>query len=369
MDSAQELFDAMPERNHFAWNSLISGYLRCGDVEMARRIFDSMVSDWGVVTWTAMISGYVKNLWFKEAVELFIHMLVNGVKPNNVSIVSVLPAIAHLGALSRGRSIHSYVIKLGIELDSILGSALLDMYSKCGCIEGAIRIFENLKKKELSAWNSIILGLAAHGRCIDALDLFLRMQESDPLLIPNGITFIALLSACSHSGLISEGKAVFDLFTNYYRLTANLRHYGCMIDMLGRAGLLKEALEFVEKMPVEPNSIIWKSLISACRVHKDVEMADRVWRKVIESGPQDSGFYVLLANIFNDVGRLEDAGRVRTKMNDMRVTKVAGCSCVEVDGVVHEFFMGGESFHDQSREIICVLHELEGLMEFEEYNI
>ncbi|XP_072975215.1 pentatricopeptide repeat-containing protein At5g48910-like [Typha angustifolia] len=369
MEIAQDLFDAMPERNEFSWNSLISGYLRCGRVEVARRIFDSMVSEWGVVTWTTMISGYVQNCQFREALEVFIDMQMAGVKPNKVTLVSVLPAVAELGALTQGQWIHAYIGRMGVQVDSILGSALLDMYSKCGCIDDAINIFQNLKHKELSAWNSIILGLAAHGRGRDALNFFSRMQD-DPLIIPNDITFIGLLSACSHAGLVSEGQAVFNLFTSHYRLTPNIRHYACMVDILGRAGLLEEALEFLEKMPIQPNPVIWKTLLSACRIHKNVEMVNRVWRKVVELGPKDSGFYILIANIYNDVGQLDDTARMRKEMNDLQVRKVAGCSWVEVDGVVHEFFMGRESFHAQSRDIICVLHEMEKMLKVEEeYNL
>ncbi|XP_010914716.1 pentatricopeptide repeat-containing protein At5g48910 [Elaeis guineensis] len=367
MEIAQDLFDAMPERNQFSWNSLISGYLRCGNVEVARGIFDQMRPEWSVITWTAMISGYTQNGRFKEALDLYLEMQIAGVAPNKITLVSILPAVAQLGALSQGRWIHAYMDKMGMEADSILGSALVDMYSKCGCIVDAVGIFEKLKHKELSAWNSIILGLAAHGRGREALCFFSRMQK-DSLRTPNDITFTGVLSACTHAGLVDEGQMIFDLFTNHYKIIPNIRHYGCMIDLLARAGLLKEALELVEKMPVEPNAVIWKTLLSACRIHKKVEVVDRVWRKIIELGPQDSGFYTLISNIFNESGRWDDAGKVRRKMNDLQVRKIAGCSWVEVDGVVHEFLMGRESFHAQSREIRCVLYEMENLIKLEVYN-
>ncbi|CAL9047635.1 pentatricopeptide repeat-containing protein At1g08070, chloroplastic-like [Musa acuminata AAA Group] len=365
---AQELFDAMPERNQFCWNSLISGYLRCGHVEVARRIFDRMRTQRGVVTWTAMISGYVQNSQYKEALDLFLEMQVAGVPPNKVTIVSVLPAVTELGALDQGRWIHAYLDKMGVEVDSVLASALVDMYSNCGCIGDAIYVFEKLEHKELSAWNSIISGLAAHGRGRDALHLFYRMQD-DFQMIPNDVTFTAILSACSHAGLVEEGRRLFHLFTEHYRLKPNIRHYGCMVDVLARAGCLKEAVEFVETMPVEPNSVIWKSLISACRIHKNVGLADRIWRKITESGLRDSGACVLMSNILKDVGRPDDAGKVRKQMNDLQVKKVAGCSWLELDGVIHEFLTGRESFHAQGMQIRSLLYEMQEMIKLEEYNI
>ncbi|WOK95130.1 pentatricopeptide repeat-containing protein [Canna indica] len=317
LEIAQELFDNMPEKNHFAWNSLISGYLRFGRVEVARKIFDSTRTQWSVVTWTAMISGYVQNSQHKEALDLFLDMQVAGVMPNKVTVVSVLPAVTDLGALSKGRSIHAYLDKTGIEVDSKLGSALIDMYSNCGCIEDAVSVFMKIKQRELSAWNSIISGLAAHGRARYAIHLFHKMRD-EYKIIPNDITFTAILSACRHAGLVEEGRRMFHLFTDYYKLKPNIRHYGCMVDLFARAGCLKEAVDFVDAMPVKPNSIIWKSLISACRIHKDVELVGWVCKKIIESGPRDSGSYILISNILNDVGQHEDAGKVRKQMNDLQ---------------------------------------------------
>lgn len=278
MEIAQKLFDAMPERNQYAWSSLISGYLRCGQVEVARMVFDKMVPDRSVVTWTAMISGYVRNSYFKEAIDLFVDMQATGVAPNAVTLVSILPAVAQLGALTQGQWIHAYLEKMGVEVDSILGSALVDMYAKCGSIEQAISVFEKLEHRTLSAWNSIILGLAAHGRGRDALHIFSRLQE-DSLLAPDEITFVGVLSACSHAGLVDEGLALFDIFTNYYKLTPNIRHYGCMVDLLGRAGFVKDAFEFVGKMQIEPNEVIWKTLLSACKIYKKIKLADQICRR------------------------------------------------------------------------------------------
>ncbi|XP_042421317.1 pentatricopeptide repeat-containing protein At1g08070, chloroplastic-like isoform X1 [Zingiber officinale] len=368
LDLAQDLFDAMPVRNQFSWNSLISGYLRHGRVEAARAIFDRIRDRLGVVTWTAMVSGHVQNSQYKEALEVFHQMQVAGVVPNKVTIVSILPAITELGALSHGRSIHACLYKMDIEIDSVLGSALVDMYSNCGCLEEALVVFKNLNHKELSAWNSVISGLAAHGRGADALRVFYTMQN-DFEMLPNEITFTAVLTACRHTGLTEEGRRMFSLFTEHYKLKPNIRHFGCMVDLLARGGYLKEALEFVESMPMKPNSVIWKTLINACRIHKNVGMADHVWSKVIElGGPQDSGFYTMISSIYKDAGRAGDASKVRMQMNDLQVKKIAGCSWIESDGIVHEFLMDGASFHARGSDILEVLHQMRELMKFDDSN-
>lgn len=365
MDVARQLFDEMPERNQFSWTSLISGYLMCGNLEEALQIF-SLMPERNIVAWTVMISGYVQKCLFKEALEMFLQMQEVGVDPNRITLASVLAAVAQLGELSQGRWIHAYIDRKGIELDGVLGSALVNMYSKCGCIEEALSVFDGLKSKELSAWNSILLGLATHGRGKDALRIFSKMED-DSSVIPNDVTFIGVLSACSHSGLVAEGQIIFDRMTIFYKLTPNIKHYGCMVDLLGRSGYIAEAKKFIENMPIKPNSVIWKTLLGACRIHKNFEMVEHILQVAVDSDPQDSGFYSIASNILVEAGRLDDAGDLRRQMNDLKVQKVAGCSWIEVDGEVHEFLTGRESFHIESKEIICMVDEMERLMRQEGY--
>ncbi|KAK9161830.1 hypothetical protein Syun_008171 [Stephania yunnanensis] len=357
MDMARYLFDEMPERNQFPWNSLLSGYVKCGRVEVAREIFDEM-PERDVFSWTIMISGYSQSSQFKESLELFLEMLKSRVIPNRITLISVLPAIAQLGALSQGRWIHAYADKKGIEINGVLGAALVDMYCKCGSIDKALALFESLKYRTSSTWNSVILGLAAHGRGTDALCVFSRMQNDSTVTL-NEITFVGVLSACCHAGLVNEGLKMFDLFTYYYKLRPNIRHYGCLVDLLGRAGFVNEAKELIDRMPIEPNPVIWKTLLSACRMHKNVELAEHVARVAIESAPQDSGFYALLFNIFAEAGYWNNMANVRREMNDLEVQKTVGCSWVEVDGVIHEFFAGRERFHRSWREICSVLETMD----------
>ncbi|KAF6156525.1 hypothetical protein GIB67_011326 [Kingdonia uniflora] len=309
VEEAKYLFDEMPERNVFSWNSLLFGYLRCGEVDLAREVFDRM-PERGVVAWTNLISGYTKNGLFKEALEVFQQMQESGVEPNRVTYISVLPVIAQLGALTQGTLIHAYVDRRGIGVDAVLGAALVDMYCKCGCIDEAIEVFEGIKHKKLSAWNSIISGLAAHGLGREALCLFSRMQR-DSSVIPNEITLTGILSACSHTGLVTEGRMFFNLFTEFYKLTPNIKHYGCMVDMLGRAGLLVEAKKLIENMPIEPNLVIWKTLLGACRIHKNAELALHIMRIMEDTGIQEASFYALLFNIFSGAGRWDDMHKVK----------------------------------------------------------
>ncbi|KAJ8620434.1 hypothetical protein MRB53_028963 [Persea americana] len=362
VEAARRVFDGMEQRNVVSWSIMVDG---CGHVEDARQIFDGMPEK-NVVAWTVMISGYAQNCFFKAALEMFLQMQIAGVDPNEITLVSVLSAVAQLGALTQGRWIHAYIERKRIEVDGVLSSALVNMYSKCGCIKEALGVFESLKCKELSAWNSIILGLAAHGLGEDALIFFSRMQE-DSSVSPNDITFVGVLNACSHAGLVDEGQLVFDLLTNFYKRTPNISHYGCMVDLLGRSGHLEDAKELVENMPMEPNSVIWNTLLGACRIHKNVEMAEHISRVALESGPQDSGFYAIASNVFADAGRWDNVGNLRRQMNDLKVQKVAGCSWIEVDGEVHEFLMGRESFHAESEEILSMVAEMEKMMSQEHY--
>ncbi|KAL5988517.1 hypothetical protein ACLOJK_036282 [Asimina triloba] len=359
-DVAQVLFDEMPERNTFAWNSLLCGYMRCGRNVDARQLFDQMLHR-DVVTWTVMISGYAQNCLFREALEMFLQLQRTGLEPNEITLVSVLPAIAQLGALAQGRWIHVYADKRRMKLDGILGSALLDMYSKCGCIEEALCVFEKLKHKELSAWNSIISGLGSHGLGIEALQMFSRMQRESSV-VPNAITFVGILTACSHAGLVEEGRKAFHLLRDFYKITPNIRHYGCMVDLLGRAGYVKEAQEFIENMPFQPNAIIWKALLNACRIHNNVELAEGISRAATAKGHVDSGTYTLISNVFSEAGWWDDASKSRREMNDLKVKKNAGCSWIEVGGFVHEFLTDCESFHAECSEIRLMLDEMERKM-------
>ncbi|GKU94350.1 hypothetical protein SLEP1_g7853 [Rubroshorea leprosula] len=337
IELARSLFDEMDERDVESWNFMISGYLRVGLLEEARTVFDKMpLKD--VVSWNAMITGYAHASNFEEVLVLFENMQNSSVRPDNCTLVNILSACAHLGALGQGKWIHAYIQKNRIKIEGFVATTLVDMYAKCGNIEKAIEVFRNARKKDVSTWNSLIAGLGMHGYGKDALQVFSEMllEGSEP----NEVTFIAILSACSRAGLLHEGRQMFDLMLDEYGVQPTIGHYGCMVDLLGRVGLLEEAFELVRTMPAKEDPVLWESLLGSCKKHGNLEMAEHVSRKLLELSPQDSACYVQLSNTYAALSRWADVTEVRRKMRELKVNKEPGCSMIEVDGVVHEFLAG-----------------------------
>ncbi|KAF8116226.1 hypothetical protein N665_0020s0078 [Sinapis alba] len=342
-------------------NALIDLYSKCGDVETASGLFEGL-SYKDVVSWNTLIGGYTHVSLYKEALLLFQEMLRSGESPDDVTMLSVLPACAHLGAIDIGRWIHVYIDKRlkGITNASSLRTSLIDMYAKCGDIEAATQVFNSMPNRSLSSWNAMIFGFAMHGRANAAFDHFSKMRKNG--VEPDDITFVGLLSACSHSGLLDLGRHIFKSVTEDYNITPKLEHYGCMIDLLGHSGLFKEAEEMIHTMPMEPDGVIWCSLLKACKMHGNLELAESFAQKLIKIEPENSGSYVLLSNIYATAGRWEDVARIRGVLNGKGMKKVPGCSSIEVDSVVHEFIIGNK-FHPQSREIYGMLEEMDMLLE------
>lgn len=334
---ARRLFDEMEERNVESWNFMISGYLRVGLVEEARMVFDGMpLKD--VVSWNSMITGYAHASEFDEVLVIFKSMLDERVRPDNCTLVNVLSACAHLGALEQGEWIHGYIRKNRIRIDGFVATALVDMYSKCGNIEKAIEVFTNAWKRDISTWNSLIAGLGIHGYGKDALRVFSEMLTEG--FEPNEVTFIAILSACSRAGLLDEGRHMFDQMVNRFRIQPTIEHYGCMVDLLGRGGLLEDALELIRTMPEKESPVLWESLLASCKKHGNFEMAEYVSKELLALSPQEASGYVQLSNTYASLGRWDDVTELRRKMRELKVNKAPGCSMIEVDGVVHEFLAG-----------------------------
>uniref|UniRef100_A0A1D1YC47 Pentatricopeptide repeat-containing protein At5g48910 n=1 Tax=Anthurium amnicola TaxID=1678845 RepID=A0A1D1YC47_9ARAE len=359
MEDARRLFHkcSLPQRSEASvvlQNAMIDGYMRLGVVEDARRTFDGMPQR-SVISWNAMVAGYAQNGAFKRAVDVFHRMQMEGMAPNYVTLVSVLPAISRLGALELGKWVHMYAKKNRIEVDDVLGSALVDMYAKCGNIEKARQVFEELPKRNPITWSSLIGGLALHGRAEDAIDQFERMERGR--IIPTDVVFIGVLNACSHGGLVDRGRSYFDRMLTMYGLKPRMEHYGCMVDMLGRAGLLEEAEQLVLNMPMRPDDVIFKALLSACKIHGNVEMGIRVAKRLIELAPHDSGCYVLLSNLYASLGNWEAVSMVRLMMKELDIKKDPGCSYITLNGVVHEFVVEDDS-HLHSKEIYAMLEEI-----------
>ncbi|KAL2349272.1 hypothetical protein Fmac_003272 [Flemingia macrophylla] len=331
---ARRIFDDGVVLDLISWNSMIAGYLRCGEIRDAEVLFRSMPEK-DVVSWSAMISGYAQHEWFSEALELFQEMQICGVTPDETALVSVISACTHLAALELGKWIHAYISKYNLQVNVILSTTLIDMYMKCGCVENAMQVFYAMEEKGVSTWNAVILGLAMNGLVEQSLKMFADMKKSRTL--PNEITFMGVLGACRHMGLVDEGRQYFSSMVPEHKIEPNIKHYGCMVDLLGRAGLLKEAEKLIESMPMAPNVATWGALLGACRKHHNNEMGERVGRKLIQLQPDHDGFHVLLSNIYASEGNWGNVLEIRGIMAQHGVVKTPGCSIIEANGIVHEF--------------------------------
>eukprot|EP01018_Ginkgo_biloba_P034077 Gb_04446 [translate_table: standard] len=339
--------------------ALVDMYAKCGSIESARQLFDKMPKR-DVVSWSAMISGYAQNGHANEALTLFHQMQLEHVKPNRVTLVSVLPACADIVALQQGKNFHDYIIKNGFDSDVSVGTALIDMYAKCGSIQTARQVFDKISKRDVISWSAMIAGYGLHGLGQEAIALFSQMQRTS--LKPNHVTFTSVLSACSHAGLVDEGWQFFNCMSRDYCITPKVKHYACMVDLLGRAGCLDEALDFIRRMPVEPDVGVWGALLGACRIHTNIELGEHVARHLFELEPRNPGYYVLLSNIYAVTGRWDDVTKVRTMMKERRLKKTPGCSLIEVNNRVHAFLVG-DRLHPQCEEIYATLEMLGRHME------
>lgn len=352
--AAEKLFKASYKLDQISWNSMISGYMRCGSGDKARELFDSMPEK-DIVSWSAMISGYAQLGQFFETVSLFQKMLHEDVRPDETTFVSVISACTHLAALDQGKWVHAYIKKNGLKVNIVLGTTLIDMYMKCGCVENALEVFNGMEVRGVSSWNALILGLAMNGLVESSLEMFSDMKKCG--VEPNEITFVAVLGACRHMGLVEEGRKHFDCMIQKHNIAPNVKHYGCMVDLLGRAGLLKEAEELIESMPMVPDVATWGALLGACKKHGDNEIGERVGRKLIELQPDHDGFHVLLSNIYASKGNWDDVADIRGMMTQHGVVKTPGCSTIEAAGIVHEF-LAGDRTHPKINEIEEMLNEM-----------
>ncbi|XP_058096163.1 pentatricopeptide repeat-containing protein At1g08070, chloroplastic-like [Magnolia sinica] len=353
INEAFRLFQEMPfQRDGFCWNVIIAGFIRWDNIVAARKLFDEFPQK-DVVSWTEMISAYAQKGHYREALHLFDQMRVLGCKPNHLTLVSLLSSCAHLGSIRVGMSIHQFIEKNGIFIDVYIGTTLIDMYSKCGDIENSLKIFNLMPRKDVYTWNTMIEGLASHGQGRHALDLFMRMEMEG--LEPNGVTFVGVLTACSHVGLVKVGRAYFHLMINEYGITPRIEHYGCLVDLLGRAGLVDEAEEVVNRMPIQPNAVVWGALLAACKVGGNVELGERALKHLLELEPENGGNYTLLSNIYAAASRWDDVDRMRKMMRNPTVEKIRGFSCIEVGGLVYEFSQGDDT---QSKCVYELLEEI-----------
>eukprot|EP01018_Ginkgo_biloba_P030322 Gb_23083 [translate_table: standard] len=351
------------ESNVFVESALVDMYIKCSTVEFARQVFDK-VSKSCVVSWNAMIAGYAQNGYANEALKLFRQMPTASLTPSTSTIVSILPACAHLAILQQGKEIHNFIIRTICGPDVFVETALIHMYSKCGNLQDARRVFDKMSKRDVISWNAIIAAYGVHGYGENAIALFCQMQQSN--MTPNWITFIAVLSACSHAGLVDEGWGYFYRMSEEFGIIPSVEHYSCMVDLLGRAGCLDEAQDFIMKMPLQPHAGVWGALLGACRIYHNIELAEHVAEHLLELEPENAGNYVLLSNIYAVAGRWDDVEKLRTMMKNRGLRKNPGCSWIEVNNKVHTFFAGDRS-HPESEDIYAMWENLVSQMREEGY--
>ncbi|KAL5709622.1 diacylglycerol kinase (ATP) [Ranunculus cassubicifolius] len=355
---AKTLFDTNEGLDIVSWNSMISGYVRIGDICNAGLLFEEM-PERNEISWTALIAGYVQCGMSKEALGVFARMQNESVTPNEVTLVSVLSACAQLSALEQGKWVKGYIKSNGMEVTVILGTAMIDMYAKCGEINRALEVFDGMKDKNLLTWTTMIKGLAMHGRGEEALCLFSDMEKAG--IYPDDITFIGVLCACTHAGLVDQGRQIFDSMSTKYKIAPKMEHYGCMVDLLARGGMLDEARTMVETMPMDPDALIWGALMAGCRFYRNVELAEYVGKHLIQLEPYNAAVYVLLSNIYTASGRPHDAIKTRELMEIAGASKTAGCTSIEIRGAIHQFIVGDKA-HPQIREIQQKWEEIEKLL-------
>lgn len=326
MKEASNLFGRMPNPDTLSWNMMISGFSEIGSLKLAHDLFKRMPEK-SLVSWNSMISGCEKNEDYKGAINIFLEMQSEGKKPDRHTLSSILSACAGLVDLALGTQIHQLVTKAFIA-DLPINNSLVTMYSRCGAIVEAQSVFDEMNlQKDVISWNAMIGGYASHGFAIEALQLFESMKQCN--VQPTYITFISVLNACANAGLIEEGKREFNSMVNKHGIKPRVEHYAALVDIIGRHGQLEEAMSLINSMPCEPDRAVWGALLGACRVHNNVEMARVAAEALVKLEPESSAAYVLLYNMYADVGRWNDAAEVRTMMEKNNIQKEAGYSRVD----------------------------------------
>ncbi|PIM98014.1 hypothetical protein CDL12_26949 [Handroanthus impetiginosus] len=354
MSAAFAIFEKMPSRNVVSWSTVISGYAKNGDMENAKILFDNMPVK-NLVAWTIMISAYAEKGLAKEAIKLYHQMEDAGLKLDDGSIVSILSASAESGLLRLGKKVHQSIIRSRYKCGTLISNALIDMYCKSGSLNMAWQIFNTIERKDLVSWNIMIHGLAMHGHGQKALCLFEKMKEEG--FAPDEVTFVGILSACSHSGLVKEGLHYFHTMVTDYKTEPQLEHYGCMIDLLGRGGHLNEAFRLLDEMPFEPNVVIWSSLLGACRMHNAVELAEEVLDQLVKLGPGIAGNFSMLSNIYAAAGDWGSVANARLQLRKTASKRASGASSIELNDELHEFTVMDKS-HPKSDRIYQTINGL-----------
>ncbi|XP_023004098.1 pentatricopeptide repeat-containing protein At4g21065-like [Cucurbita maxima] len=355
VECAKQLFDEVPSsRDIVSWNSMIAGCVRAGQINVADKLFVEMPEK-DVISWSAMISGCVQNGQLEKALDCFNEMREQKMRPNEAILVSMLAAASQLGMLEYGKMIHSIADSLKFSMTASLGTALVDMYAKCGCIDESKFLFDRMPQKDKWTWNVMICGLASHGLGQEALALFEKFLTQG--FYPVNVTFIGVLNACSRAGLVSEGRRFFKLMTDTYKIIPEMEHYGCMVDLFSRAGFVYDAVEMINRMPAPPDPVLWTTVLGSCKVHGFIELGEEIGNKLIQMDPTHNGHYVQLAGIYARLRKWEDVSKIRRLMADRNSNKIAGWSLIEAGGRVHRF-VAGDKEHERCTEIYKMLETI-----------
>lgn len=332
-------FNRMRRRDVVTWTTMVAALACDGQIEQSRSLFDEMPRR-NVISWNAMISGYLRCGLCRRALDLHCLMLSSGVEPDEATLAAVLSACGQLGDLATGEELHRYIhCRKDLLRGVTLCNSLMDMYAKCGLVDRALHLFAAMPVKDLVSWNVIVGALAIHGRATAALHHFREMLAGGHR--PDGFTFVALLSACSHSGLLDTGRRIFNAMADIFRVPVEIEHYACMVELLGRGGRLREAAQLISTMPVRPDAVVWGAFLGACSARGDLRAAKQALKQLleVEMEPSGGGPFVLLCNAFGEACRAGEAGNIRKMMEDRGIRKDTATSSVEVNGHVHEFMV------------------------------
>ncbi|GMN29935.1 hypothetical protein TIFTF001_002627 [Ficus carica] len=351
------------DSDEVVWSALLDMYGKCGSIDEARKIFDKMVGR-DVVSWTAMIDRYFEAGRREDGFSLFTELMSSGTRPNEFTFTGVLNACADHAAGDLGKQVHAYMIRIWFDPFSFAASALVHMYSKCGNIENAKRVFIGMPKPDLVSWTSLIVGFAQHGQSDEALQMFESLLKSGTK--PDHVTFVGVLSACAHAGLVNKGLEYFHSIKTKHGLRHTADHYACIGDLLARAGRFKEAEKIIIDMPIKPDKFLWASLLAGCRIHGNLELAKRAAEALFEIEPENPATYVTLANIYATAGMWSEVAKVRKTMDERKVAKKPGLSWIEIKREKHVFTVGDKS-HPKYNEIDEFLRKLSKRMREEGY--
>ncbi|XP_021774579.1 pentatricopeptide repeat-containing protein At5g04780-like [Chenopodium quinoa] len=347
------------ESNVYVGTALIDVYSKCNFMGEASWVFESL-EEKSDVTWSSMVAGYVRNELYEEALRLYHRGQAVGLEQNQFTLSSVFSACTGLGALTEGNQVNATLFKSGFGASVFVASSLVDMYAKCGAIKEAYTVFSDQYSKNVVSWNAMISGFSRHGRCLEAMILFEKMQQTG--LYPNEVTYLSVLSACGHMGLVKEGQKYFDLMVREHNISQSVLHYSCLVDIFGRAGYIQDAYDVIKAMPFEATASMWGSLLASCRNFKNLELAEIAAKHLFELEPTNAGNHVLLSNIYAANKNWEKVAKSRQLLKESEAVKDLGKSWIEIKGKVHSF-MVGEREHPQIAEIYLKLDKLMEEME------